>query len=120
MQIDGNNIFSIVNENMEYSIINDAFVPNPTIINLTNFPNPFNPSTTIMYTLSNVENVVVNVYNVRGQMIRMLVNEKQDLGLHSVIWDGKDMNGNDVGSGIYFTRIKSDTESQTKKMLLIK
>jgi hypothetical protein len=85
-----------------------------------NFPNPFNPETVIAFSLSNMENVEINVYNVRGQLVRTLVNEEFAVGRHNVIWNGTDMNGRNVSSGVYFYRMKAGDFSATQKMLLMK
>jgi len=88
-----------------------------------NFPNPFNPRTTIQYQVPENTRVVLKIFTVHGKEIRTLVNEKQTAGLKSVIWDGKDSAGNTVSSGVYFYRIQtgsSGTAEQSRKMLLIK
>lgn len=85
-----------------------------------NFPNPFNPVTTISYNLAADGNVQLQVYNTRGQMIKTLVSEHQTAGEHSISWLGNDDNGHKAGSGIYFYRIKSGTFSDTRKMVLLK
>jgi len=85
-----------------------------------NYPNPFNPSTTISYDLPRSSRVRVIIYDVRGDLLKTIVNGNQSAGRHSVIWDGRDENGIQAGSGIYFYRIISSGFSQTRKMLLIK
>jgi serine protease len=85
-----------------------------------NYPNPFNPTTTIGYSLFAPADVEVVVLNVLGQQIRTLVNEYQSAGQHSVVWDGTDVNGNGVASGVYFYRMTSNGMVDTKKMLLMK
>lgn len=85
-----------------------------------NFPNPFNPSTTIQYSLPDQERVKLNVYNVLGQLVKTLVDSFQSAGFHSVIWDGSNNNGQKVSSGIYFYKIDSGKFINIKKMILIK
>ena len=85
-----------------------------------NYPNPFNPVTTIRYSLSNRANVTVSVYNLMGQQIFDLVNRYHDAGFHQVTWSGKDNVGNTVPSGVYFYRVTTKDESLTGKMLLMK
>jgi hypothetical protein len=87
-----------------------------------NYPNPFNPQTTIKFEIGNgkLENVVINIYNIRGQHIRSLVNGRLSAGQHSVVWNGTDDNGRAVGSGIYFYRMTTDGYSETKKMIMMK
>ena len=85
-----------------------------------NYPNPFNPITKIDYTLPTRSLVSISIYNVLGHEVRRLVNEVRDYGYHTAEWDGKDNNGNDVASGVYFTTMISKNYIQTKKMLLLK
>ena len=84
-----------------------------------NYPNPFNPSTVISWRLAISQVVELKIFNLLGQEVRTLVNEKQEAGSHAVIWDGKDEQGNLVASGIYFYRIQAGDFVQTKKLLLI-
>lgn len=85
-----------------------------------NYPNPFNPSTTIIYNMPMPGNAKLNVYNVKGQLVRSLVNENKNGGSHKVVWDGKDNGGNSVTSGLYFYRLETGKYSQTRKMILMK
>jgi len=85
-----------------------------------NYPNPFNPETTIEYALNEPGNIYLEVYNIRGQKVRTLVSEFKEIGYHSVIWDGNDSNGNQIGSGIYFYQLKADDFQKVRKMILIK
>lgn len=89
---------------------------------LNNFPNPFNPSTTIRYSLDSPQLVVLVVYNQLGQIVRTLVKEIVQPGVHSAVWDGKDFRGARVSSGIYFYRLtmtSSRTTAQTRKMIFL-
>ncbi|MCD4818584.1 MAG: T9SS type A sorting domain-containing protein [Candidatus Cloacimonetes bacterium] len=86
-----------------------------------NYPNPFNPTTTISFTIPEIsENTEISIYNLKGQKVRTLLNEKLEGGKQSLIWQGKDDNEKGVTSGIYFYKIKSGTFSATKKMIMIK
>jgi hypothetical protein len=86
-----------------------------------NAPNPFNPKTSINYSLPKACNVTLTVYNVLGQNVRTLINEFQEAGYKSVIWDGCDNGGNTVASGIYFYHLEAgDQFSATKKMMMLK
>lgn len=87
-----------------------------------NYPNPFNPSTTISYSLAEASDVVIDIYNIKGQRIKQVfcgfvqeINQKR-----SVVWNGDDSEGNQVASGIYFAQIKTPSFSKTTKMLLTK
>jgi len=95
---------------------------NPPILTalLGNFPNPFNPSTTISFVLSSYENVSIDIFNVRGQLVRGLVSGVWSEGSHEVIWNGTDDNGTVLGSGLYFYRFTAGDIVETRKMLLLK
>ncbi|MEZ5357469.1 MAG: thrombospondin type 3 repeat-containing protein [Candidatus Zixiibacteriota bacterium] len=85
-----------------------------------NNPNPFNPTTTISYDLPTESNVRLEIINILGQTVTTLVNETQPAGSYKVIWDSKDSFGDKVASGIYFYRIRTDSYTASKKMLLLK
>jgi len=87
---------------------------------INNYPNPFNPSTTISFTLANDEQVSLDIYNIKGQKVKSFFNEKMTKGNHQVVWNGKDNNNKDVTSGIYFAKVKGQMTNATRKMLLIK
>jgi hypothetical protein len=98
-------------------IIPDGFVLNQ------NYPNPFNPTTTISFSLSEPAKVTLNIYNVNGQLVRSLVkNSGLSPSRYDYTWDGRDMAGSQVSSGLYFYRliINSGQKILTKKMLLVK
>jgi outer membrane protein assembly factor BamB len=85
-----------------------------------NYPNPFNPSTTISYDLPTNSHVEVTIINVLGQEICTLADEAQRAGSHEMVWDGKDNQGRAVSSGVYFYRVQSDAFTQTRKMTLVR
>ncbi len=85
-----------------------------------NFPNPFNPVTSIAFELPAAKDVHLTVYNMLGQNIRTLVNDHREAGRYSVLWDGRDDSGRMVGSGVYFYQIQAGTFTQTAKMVLLK
>ena len=86
-----------------------------------NYPNPFNPITTIKFTTDSTgKNTELIIHNIRGQKVKTLVNEKLDAGNHSVIWNGTDDNGEVVSSGVYFYRLNSGRYTSVKKMILMK
>jgi hypothetical protein len=104
-------------------------------ITSTNFPNPFNPETTIQFTISNVGSgftpdigtpqtlpVRLSIYNIRGQRIKTLLDGSTDftIGTHTVVWNGRDNQDRQVSSGIYFYRINANEQRITKRMLLLK
>jgi hypothetical protein len=84
-----------------------------------NFPNPFNSQTTISYMLGKPNFIHIAIYNLAGQKILDLVNEKQKAGHYTVKWDGLSDTGQRVASGIYFYRFLSSTFVETKKLILL-
>ena len=85
-----------------------------------NFPNPFNPITTISFDLA-VESIVsIDIFNIRGQRVKNVLNEHFGAGYHSVDWNGTDENGRDVSSGIYFYRMKTEEFTGVRRMVLLK
>jgi hypothetical protein len=105
--------------------LNSGFIDSEldlTNANLSNYPNPFNPSTTIYFNLlESSNNSKIVIYNSKGQEIKTYRNSLLSVGENSIIWDGTDENGDNVTSGIYFYRLFSEDKSiATKKMLLLK
>jgi len=96
-------------------------VINPVMTALKgNYPNPFNPETSIRFSLKDAGRVKIAVYNLKGQMVRKLIDRELDSGFHSVVWDGRDESGKNVASGIYFYRMESDSYTANRKMMLMK
>jgi hypothetical protein len=86
-----------------------------------NHPNPFNPATTIAYSIKERAAVSLKIYNVTGRLVRTLVNETKSPGvLHRVTWNGHNEAGQRVASGVYFYRLVTKNFTQTKKMVLLK
>jgi subtilisin family serine protease len=85
-----------------------------------NYPNPFNPSTTIEYSVPSGTHVSIDIFNVLGQRIKVLVDQAQPVGTYRVDWRGTDEAGRTVASGIYFYRLKTDAHTEAKKMILLK
>lgn len=84
-------------------------------------PNPFNPTTTIMFSIQNSSEVELAIYNIKGQKIKTLANNEFTKGDHSIIWNGDDDFGNSVSSGIYLYKLKVNGKSEAvKKCLLLK
>jgi len=84
------------------------------------YPNPFNPSTIVRYTLSTRGKLSLSVYNLLGQKIRTLVNEVKNAGEFSISWSGNDESGRNVPSGVYFVRMVTESTSRTQKIILLK
>jgi len=87
---------------------------------IKNYPNPFNPSTTIEYDLAKNSNISVEVYNAKGQRVKTLVNAYMQAGKHSLVWNGADDNCQTVSTGIYYCKIKCNNSVQFQKMMMIK
>jgi len=85
-----------------------------------NFPNPFNPNTTIFYDVSRESNVKITVFDLLGREIIKLVDQIEPIGNRSINWDGRDYTGNLINAGIYIYQIEADAFVQTKKMVLLK
>ncbi|NOY59492.1 MAG: sulfatase-like hydrolase/transferase [Calditrichaeota bacterium] len=83
-----------------------------------NFPNPFNPTTRIKFSVKENCLVHLDVYNSNGQVVRTLVNEQKHPGLYTISWDGTNFSGNKVASGLYFYRLKAGHRILTKQMIL--
>jgi len=86
----------------------------------TNYPNPFNPTTTIAFDLAHSGHVAIEIYNIKGQRVRVLANDMFVAGKHNVVWNGSDESGRSVGSGVYFYRMVAPGYSSVRKMLLMK
>ncbi len=95
--------------------------PASYVLSVSNFPNPFNPSTTVSYTVPSRGNVTVAIYDARGARVATLVNnETRDAGAYRMEWNGRTDGGTAVSSGIYFARIEHNGAARTKKMVLLK
>ncbi len=98
---------------------NQYTIPHTTKL-LNNYPNPFNPETTISFDLKERRDVVIDIYNIRGQKINRIVDGSYNAGTHSVLWNGDDNKGDKVSSGVYFYKLKAGTYTKSKKMILMK
>jgi hypothetical protein len=84
------------------------------------YPNPFNPSTTIPFSLVSQERVTLRVYDARGKLVRSLKNDVMPAGLHEVVWDGRDDSGSQMATGVYFVRFHAGSYKMTKKVVMLK
>jgi len=85
-----------------------------------NFPNPFNPSTNIRFNLVKAGDVVIEIYNIIGQKVTTLIDERLSAGVHQVTWNGTDSDGHNVASGIYFYQLETGEIIKSRKMILLK
>ncbi|MDA3813772.1 MAG: chitobiase/beta-hexosaminidase C-terminal domain-containing protein [Candidatus Cloacimonetes bacterium] len=101
--------------------IDDLVILKPMKLNLFNYPNPFNPTTTIAFSISEESEVELSIYNLKGQKIKSLLNDQITDGEHSIVWNGADASGKQVGSGVYLYKLKvNDKTELVKKCLLLK
>ena len=90
--------------------------PIPLQYNLENaYPNPFNPSTTIKFSLPEFSEVILIIYNAKGQVVKNLINKIYPPGVHRLRWDAEEQ-----ASGMYFLRFKTDNYTRNQKLILIK
>ena len=109
--------FAKVDNEGQVSIQNNLVRPTP----LTNHPNPFNPSTTIEFSLPNDSIINLSIFNIKGQKIITLVQNEITKGTHSIIWNGNDETGKSVSSGVYFYKLSVNGKTEAvKKCLLLK
>jgi hypothetical protein len=110
-----------------YKLDNDLLTDNDELdhfafddYKLQNFPNPFNPETTFSFNLEKTSNIKLTVYNAKGQLVKTLVKDEYQAGEHLIRWAGKDNNGENVSSGIYFYKLNVDNKIVTNKCVLMK
>jgi len=103
-----------------YSPPTDARTPKPSLRLLQNFPNPFNPSTTICFDLPEAMHVNLGIYRVTGELVATLVDEQMTEGRSEIEWTARDKKGHTLASGIYFYRLVADKTTVTRKMVLLR
>ncbi len=99
---------------------NDPVIPVAVNALNGNYPNPFNPTTTISFSIKDSSPVSIEIFNLKGQKVKTLVDQPMTAGSHSVVWNGNDNNNQNVSSGVYYYRMTSGKYSATKKMVLMK
>jgi len=104
----------------ELSSVTDLTPEIPKYALTQNYPNPFNPTTRIKFALKQSEKVRVDVFNLKGQKVKTLLNKVMNEGEHEIVWNGKDSNNKSVSSGIYFYKMSASRYSNVKKMILLK
>ncbi|MFO7659775.1 MAG: carboxypeptidase regulatory-like domain-containing protein, partial [Candidatus Cloacimonadaceae bacterium] len=117
-------VYLIGNDYLNLSLMaptaNDDSVVPALVSKVSNYPNPFNPNTTISLALAKDSNVTVKIYNVKGQVIKNLLDSKVKAGSHTLQWDGTDDNGSPVSSGIYMVKLQGEGFATSRKMTLMK
>lgn len=103
------------------SVEQDAQLRLPTVYHLyPNAPNPFNPTTVIRFDLPSPGRTDVRIFDLRGRLVRALVDEPLPAGRHGVTWDGRDRNGIEVSSGVYLLLMRSEHFTARRKMTMLK
>ena len=97
----------------------DPSIPRPDFA-FSNYPNPFNPETNFSFYLTEPDQVKLEIFNVRGQKVITLTDQRYDSGPHAVNWSGKDFSGKPVSGGIYLCRLTTKNQSAMRKVLLLK
>jgi len=100
--------------------VEDGTPPQPPAILYQNFPNPFNPGTTIPFLLRSAAPVVLTVVDLSGRRVSELLHETLGRGLHVTQWDGRNSRGQDVPSGVYFYRLQAGSYQVTSRMTLVR
>lgn len=108
-----------INGSFVTSVLGKTYLPIEFTLH-QNYPNPFNPSTMISYDLPESDNVMLKIYNLMGQEIKILVDGFQSVGNHKIVWNGDNNYGIKAASGIYFYRLKVNNYYAIKKMILLK
>lgn len=105
---------------MVTSITNDdSRIPKKFGLN-QNYPNPFNPTTTIRYQVPRSSDVKIDIYNLLGQKVRTLLNDRREPGFYEAVWDGRNDSGVQVGSGVYIYRMTAGDYTKVRKMILVR
>lgn len=99
---------------------NGVIPSQPGTVLLQNYPNPFNPATVVAYSLDSEMIISLKIYDLSGRLVRTLVNGVKPAGDHSVVWNGLNDSGIPVGSGVYLTRLHSESDLLSRKMILMK
>jgi len=110
---------SFISEDV-YANTEEVNLQTPDINLYQNYPNPFNPSTVIAYELKQSGDMELSVYNLKGQLVKTLKKAFQTKGRYEIQWDGKDMQGKQMSSGVYFYQLKTKHNTISKKCLMIK
>ncbi len=85
-----------------------------------NYPNPFNPTTTIRFDLNKAEYIKIQVYNIKGQLVKTLVNKNLEAGIHSIVWEGDSEDNSPVPSGIYYYKMQTEEYEKINRLILLK
>jgi hypothetical protein len=105
-----------------FPFVGNGDEPTPVLVNAlhANYPNPFNPTTTVSYSLAKSGNVSLRIYNTKGQLVKTLVKGSMKAGQNRIVWDGLNDAGKPVSSGLYFYKLDAPDYSSIRKMLMLK
>jgi len=84
------------------------------------YPNPFNPSTTIKFSLDSPQHVMIQIFDISGRNVGNLVDDIRNKGTYTVSWNGTDNHGNSLASGVYLIQMKAGTYAVTRKVMMLK
>ena len=115
-----NEVIKTISINADLTVVSDIDITSRVTKLLGNYPNPFNPETTIKFQLHQTQQVELAIYNVKGQLVKILVNENLPQGLHNITWKGNDEQNRTVATGIYFYKLATPETVQVHKMILLK
>jgi hypothetical protein len=105
---------------MTYGTATDDNTVTKPALNVSVYPNPFNPTANIAYSLPTSGDVTLTIYNLRGETVKTLVTERQTAGEHRASWNGTNAAGQSVASGMYFYRLTGNGQTTTGKLMLMK
>jgi hypothetical protein len=111
------------NEGEAATVINVVGVtdePQKYVLGIGAYPNPFNPETTIRYSIPGAGSVVLRIYDAKGRMVKTLVSEDKSAGVYSAVWRGRDQNGTSVSTGVYFAKLEAAGQVRSIKIVLLK
>jgi len=103
-----------------YEDINEPPIPGLITKLKSNYPNPFNPTTTISFDLAEPGKAKLSIYNIKGQLVKVLLEDNFAPGNYNVVWNGLDRNNQYVSSGVYFYRLETKNKVFTRRMMLLK
>jgi outer membrane protein assembly factor BamB len=117
----GGKFYVISGGTVSENAVNEDGVPIPeNALVLNSYPNPFNSETIISYNLSEPSHVVLEIYNIMGQRLLILLDESQQAGPHRIVWNGRDSASREVSSGVYFARITAGDREYSRKLTLLR
>lgn len=116
--IGGDSAYPVYNIKVSSADLSNTVVP---VLSLEqNYPNPFNPTTSIRYSIEEPGSVSLDIYNIKGQLVKTLYKGNAEVGSHTAIWNGLDIAGNACSSGVYFYRLRTPDKTLVRKMLMLK